>query len=120
MDDARAPLRVSCGIDAALLVAIDRPRKPSTAIATPIICSDRAGGYSRVLRCGFRSGDRAPMAIIEYVARPGEIRRARAGTARKATTNTTSVATQVLREPSRPELAAAAAALARGKQQDLR
>ena len=40
----------------------------------------RSGGYTRVLRCGFRSGDRAPMAIIEYVDRPGEVRPARPGT----------------------------------------
>jgi len=26
---------------------------------------ERPGGYTRVLKCGFRSGDNAPMAIIE-------------------------------------------------------
>lgn len=30
----------------------------------------RAGGYTRVLRCGFRAGDMAPMAYIELVDRP--------------------------------------------------
>jgi large subunit ribosomal protein L17 len=30
----------------------------------------RAGGYTRVLRCGFRAGDMAPMAYIELVGRP--------------------------------------------------
>jgi large subunit ribosomal protein L17 len=30
----------------------------------------RAGGYTRVLRCGFRAGDSAPMAYIELVGRP--------------------------------------------------
>ena len=30
---------------------------------------DRAGGYSRVLKAGFRYGDMAPMAIIELVDR---------------------------------------------------
>lgn len=31
---------------------------------------DRAGGYTRILKCGFRSGDNAPMAYIELVDRP--------------------------------------------------
>jgi hypothetical protein len=35
------------------------------------------GGYCRVMRCGFRTGDRAPMAIIEYVDREGEVRASR-------------------------------------------
>jgi large subunit ribosomal protein L17 len=30
---------------------------------------DRAGGYTRVLKAGFRYGDDAPMAIIEFVDR---------------------------------------------------
>ncbi len=34
--------------------------------------SDRAGGYTRVLRAGFRYGDSAPMAIIELVDRDPE------------------------------------------------
>ena len=31
---------------------------------------DRPGGYVRILKCGFRSGDSAPMAIVELVDRP--------------------------------------------------
>ena len=31
---------------------------------------DRPGGYLRVLKCGFRAGDAAPMAIVELVDRP--------------------------------------------------
>ena len=27
----------------------------------------RPGGYTRILKCGFRPGDKAPMAIIELV-----------------------------------------------------
>lgn len=33
---------------------------------------ERPGGYVRVLKCGFRAGDNAPMAIIELVDRPTE------------------------------------------------
>jgi len=32
--------------------------------------AERAGGYTRVLKCGFRYGDKAPMAFIELVDRP--------------------------------------------------
>ncbi|MCH7555098.1 MAG: 50S ribosomal protein L17 [Proteobacteria bacterium] len=31
--------------------------------------SDRAGGYTRVMRAGFRHGDMAPLAVIELVDR---------------------------------------------------
>jgi large subunit ribosomal protein L17 len=30
----------------------------------------RPGGYLRILKCGFRPGDRAPMAFVELVDRP--------------------------------------------------
>ncbi len=31
---------------------------------------ERPGGYLRILKCGFRSGDKAPMAYVELVDRP--------------------------------------------------
>ncbi|WP_119343914.1 50S ribosomal protein L17 [Facilibium subflavum] len=33
----------------------------------------RPGGYTRVLKCGYRFGDKAPMAFIELVDRPQHI-----------------------------------------------
>lgn len=32
--------------------------------------SERPGGYLRVLKCGYRDGDSAPMAYVELVDRP--------------------------------------------------
>jgi large subunit ribosomal protein L17 len=31
---------------------------------------ERPGGYVRILKCGFRTGDNAPMAFVELVDRP--------------------------------------------------
>jgi len=36
--------------------------------------ADRPGGYTRVLKAGFRHGDNAPMALIEFVDRDPEAR----------------------------------------------
>ena len=50
--------------------------------------AERAGGYTRVLKAGFRHGDNAPMAVIELVDRDpeakGAVDRARAETAESA------------------------------------
>ena len=32
---------------------------------------ERPGGYLRIMKCGFRNGDSAPMAYVELVDRPG-------------------------------------------------
>jgi len=32
----------------------------------------RPGGYVRILKCGFRTGDKAPMAYVELVERPAK------------------------------------------------
>lgn len=34
---------------------------------------ERPGGYLRILKCGYRAGDKAPMAIVELVDRPLEV-----------------------------------------------
>ena len=34
--------------------------------------NERAGGYIRILKCGLRAGDKAPMAFVELVDRPIE------------------------------------------------
>ena len=34
--------------------------------------ADRPGGYLRIMKCGFRTGDKAPMAYVELVDRPRE------------------------------------------------
>jgi large subunit ribosomal protein L17 len=33
---------------------------------------NRAGGYTRILKCGSRSGDNAPMAFVQLLDRPEE------------------------------------------------
>lgn len=35
--------------------------------------AERPGGYVRILKCGFRAGDNAPMAIVELVDRPADV-----------------------------------------------
>lgn len=35
-------------------------------------CQQRPGGYLRIIKCGFRAGDKAPLAIVELVDRRKE------------------------------------------------
>lgn len=42
----------------------------------------RPGGYTRILKCGFRAGDKAPMAIVELVDRPEPVAAAEAPAAK--------------------------------------
>ena len=35
--------------------------------------NERPGGYLRILKCGFRAGDNAPMAYVELIGRPLDI-----------------------------------------------
>ena len=41
--------------------------------------TNRAGGYTRIIKCGYRSGDKAPMVYIELVDRPAASEDATAG-----------------------------------------
>jgi large subunit ribosomal protein L17 len=54
-----------------LLIAKTRDAKTAAKLIDTLAprYQDRAGGYLRVLKAGFRSGDNAPMAIIEFVDR---------------------------------------------------
>lgn len=38
---------------------------------------ERNGGYTRILKCGFRTGDKAPMAYIEFVDRKDSLEEAK-------------------------------------------
>ena len=44
---------------------------------------DRQGGYTRVLKAGFRYGDNAPMAVIEFVDRDEDARGQDSGPSQK-------------------------------------
>ena len=46
---------------------LDQVRKLFDVIATRY--KDRQGGYTRIIKAGFRYGDNAPMAVIEFVDR---------------------------------------------------
>jgi large subunit ribosomal protein L17 len=69
-------------IEAGAVVRTDRElHKLFTTLAERY--AGRAGGYTRVLQCGLRRHDAAPMAFIEFVDRAGELRPARPGFAQQ-------------------------------------
>ena len=45
---------------------------------------ERNGGYTRVLKAGFRYGDNAPMAVIEFIDRDEDARGQNSGPSQKA------------------------------------
>ena len=47
--------------------------------------ADRQGGYTRIVKTGFRAGDSAPMAVIELTVRPSEKKDKKQATAKKET-----------------------------------
>jgi len=51
---------------------LDQTKKLFDVIATRY--KDRKGGYTRIIKAGFRYGDNAPMAVIEFVDRDVEAR----------------------------------------------
>ena len=48
----------------------DRPMTQKLFLELGPRYSSRPGGYLRILRCGYRPGDNAPMAYVELVGRP--------------------------------------------------
>jgi len=54
-------------------IAFDRLRSDASVatLFNDIVprCKDRNGGYVRILKCGYRTGDKAPMAFVELVDR---------------------------------------------------
>lgn len=47
--------------------------------------ADRQGGYTRIVKTGFRAGDSAPMAVIELMVRPSEKKEKKEAKAKKET-----------------------------------
>jgi large subunit ribosomal protein L17 len=53
------------------LISQLRHEEPVSKVITTLSerYKERSGGYTRVLKAGFRTGDNAPMAVIEFVDR---------------------------------------------------
>lgn len=56
----------------------ERVMRPETATKVLTVLKERyltrPGGYTRIFKAGFREGDRAPMAVVELVDRPNELK----------------------------------------------
>ena len=52
-----------------------RDRKAVQKLFSEIVprYKERPGGYVRILKCGYRAGDQAPMAYVEFVDRPAMV-----------------------------------------------
>ena len=46
------------------------PRSVEGPVENPPVSGP--GGYIRILKCGYRAGDKAPMAFVELVDRPAQ------------------------------------------------
>ena len=65
--------------DQSRLKVFERVMQPDTGTKVLTVLKERyqgrSGGYTRVLKAGRREGDKAPMAIIELVDRPNELKK---------------------------------------------
>ena len=65
-------LRVKTSISRRIAFSRLRDRKAVQKLFSEIAprYKERPGGYVRILKCGYRVGDQAPMAYVEFVDRP--------------------------------------------------
>lgn len=67
------------GTDESRLRVFERVIQPDSGTRVLTVLKERyegrAGGYTRVFRAGLREGDKAPMAIIELVDQPKELKK---------------------------------------------
>ena len=65
--------------DQSRLKVFERVIQPETGTKVLTVLKERylarPGGYTRVFKAGMREGDKAPMAIIELVDRPNELKK---------------------------------------------